>query len=528
MTTLRSRSPLIPCLLWALALAACGGGASGASLPASGSTALTITTAHLPGGSVGSTFVPTSLEAINQQGPLLWRLESGSLPPGLALDSSGVLAGTPSQSGDFAFVVGVSDEVASAVQALSIAVGRIGLSATEGLFLGDAWSEKPVTLRASGATGSVVFGIQLNDSGGSLSSQDPQAGTAVWTPGPNGSAHSEDVLRASDQGNGLSATLTLNVLPNPAAQHRAAFGSSDVWWIDATVKRGSHAYASDLHQALASVGLRAAGSTDATGSAADQWALLYFRVEVLRFLNPMFLRNADGSPGAQGLAISFPFKEPGAGYAKPANGNWLSGSPLRYSQLGLVHGSSNGVIGTAFLDSSTNGLHENDTTDTTLELGVFANQMVALFNSAYNNTLVKSPVGPADVPALRALVYELPGAGGRSNLLGRIGRGFARTVAATVAHEVGHSLGLSHTNPSQPGSIMNPAALIGPSASYAFTNTDLSTLQAALPGAGKTTAGQVLLGKAGDPASQDGVPKEGVPAGGVVVCGAKKATGRNR
>jgi len=478
---------------------ACGSGGGGAEVlgtpPPPG---LSITTTSLPGGSVGVAY-HTILAATGAQGAVQWTVTSGSLPPGLTLASTGACAGTPTANGVFSFDVRAADDVTTATATLGINVGTLTLGATAGLTFGDAWTKAPVTLSTNGQTGTVTFSIQSNQSGGGLSNENGATGAATWTPGPTGGAGVTDRIRATDTGSGLTVDLDLDVMPDPTGAHTAGFGSSDVWWIDTSSQSGGHAYASDYHKALADVGLRAPGSTDATGTEADQIAALWIRVEIMRQLNPMFLRNADGSEGT-GLAITLPLDEPGAGYTKPSPASTLSGSPTRYSQMAITHGTMSGVVGTAFLDGTNNSSHENDTTSGSTELGVFTNQITPIFNSAYSNTLDNNPITNADVDALRALLYELPSPGGRYTLIRNIGRGFARTLAAVLAHEIGHSLGLVHTTPSQPGSIMNASALISPTATYAFTGADLATLQGGLPGAGKSTSGQTASEKFSAPA----------------------------
>ncbi|MDF1702251.1 MAG: matrixin family metalloprotease [Planctomycetota bacterium] len=486
---------LLPALM--LLLAACGGG-GGSDGPAAGAppstpTGLTITTETLPAGSENTPYAATQLQAANVQGLSVWSVASGSLPSGLTLDGNGMITGTPTEIGSFGFVARVDDEVTMATRNLLVAVDVLGITITSGLTVGDAWSGRAVTLAASGNAGSVTYSVVSNGSGGSFTAANPLAGTASWTPGPLSGAGAVDSLLAADTGSGQTFPIVISAMPNPADGHTAAFGSSDVWFLDPSPKEGDHDYATDFHHALATAGFRATDSTDATGTEADQLADLYVRIEILRQLNPMFLRNADGTAGAQGLAITFPLDEPGAGYTKAAPASSLLGSPTRYSVMGFVRGSQTGVIGTAFLDQSTNGWHENDTTSGSFELGVFTNQIVPIVNSSYSNALPANPVGAADIPALEALLYELPSPGGRFNTLRTQARGLARSLAAVIAHEIGHSLGLDHTDPSEPGSIMNPAASLSPSATYAFTSADITALQTGLPGAGKAGAALTAL-----------------------------------
>lgn len=67
-----------------------------------------ISTSSLPDGDLGSSY-SQSLQAAGGSAPLNWSLDSGSLPAGLTLNSSGLISGTPTQVGQFNFVVRVSD-----------------------------------------------------------------------------------------------------------------------------------------------------------------------------------------------------------------------------------------------------------------------------------------------------------------------------------------------------------------------------------------------------------------------------------
>ncbi len=70
---------------------------------------VTVTTATpLPGATVGTPY-SQSLAAAGGTGPYTWALASGSLPAGVSVTSAGVVSGTPSTRGTFAFSVTVTD-----------------------------------------------------------------------------------------------------------------------------------------------------------------------------------------------------------------------------------------------------------------------------------------------------------------------------------------------------------------------------------------------------------------------------------
>ncbi|HYM75013.1 MAG TPA: FG-GAP-like repeat-containing protein [Candidatus Dormibacteraeota bacterium] len=70
---------------------------------------LVVTTANLPGGTIGTAYGLTTLQASGGTGPYTWSVASGSLPPGLTLNSGGGLSGIPTTAGTFDFVVLVAD-----------------------------------------------------------------------------------------------------------------------------------------------------------------------------------------------------------------------------------------------------------------------------------------------------------------------------------------------------------------------------------------------------------------------------------
>ncbi len=85
---------------------------------------LTITTTALPPGNAGLPY-SQMLQASGANGAVTWSIVEGSLPPGVALAAStGVLAGTPSQTGDFSFTVQAADSKGTkATQSFALHIG---------------------------------------------------------------------------------------------------------------------------------------------------------------------------------------------------------------------------------------------------------------------------------------------------------------------------------------------------------------------------------------------------------------------
>ena len=68
-----------------------------------------ITTTSLPGGTAGQAYAPQQLQAAGGKTPYMWNVSNGQLPTGLTLTSAGVLTGTPTAWGSFAFSIRATD-----------------------------------------------------------------------------------------------------------------------------------------------------------------------------------------------------------------------------------------------------------------------------------------------------------------------------------------------------------------------------------------------------------------------------------
>ncbi len=143
---------------------------------------LSVTTPVLPAGITGTPY-SRQLEASGGQIPVSWSRTSGLLPPGLTLSASGLIAGTPTTAGTYAFVVEVRDSSFPqqvATRAFSITITTAGIASlafvtqpSDTLF-GQVIAPL-VSVRAIAASGSPVAGLSVtvaigtNPSGGTLS-----------------------------------------------------------------------------------------------------------------------------------------------------------------------------------------------------------------------------------------------------------------------------------------------------------------------------------------------------------------------
>ncbi|HMD70734.1 MAG TPA: putative Ig domain-containing protein [Bryobacteraceae bacterium] len=150
---------------------------------------LTITTATLPNGTVGTAY-SQPLAAAGGSGALTWSISTGALPTGITLSSAGSLTGTPSAAGPFTFTLGVTDGTQTATKSLTITVAAV-LSITTATLpngtVGTAYSQTMAaaggigTLTWSVSTGALPAGISLSLSTGSLNGTPTAAGAFTFT-----------------------------------------------------------------------------------------------------------------------------------------------------------------------------------------------------------------------------------------------------------------------------------------------------------------------------------------------------------
>jgi hypothetical protein len=141
---------------------ATGQAAVSLTINATAPSPLTITTAALPNGTIGTAYSQT-LAATGGQTPYTWALGTGTLPAGVTLSSAGVISGTPTAAATSTFSVQVTDAAkATAQKSLSITVAAAATPLTytpttlPAAVVGVAYTQK---LTAAGGVAPYTFAV---------------------------------------------------------------------------------------------------------------------------------------------------------------------------------------------------------------------------------------------------------------------------------------------------------------------------------------------------------------------------------
>jgi hypothetical protein len=207
---------------------------------------LTITgPSSLPAGQQGTAYTTTQIVAGGGQGPYTFSLSSGSLPAGLTLSPSGVVAGTPTQNGNFPITVQVSDageataaQVATANYSIAIASTPLVISPPQTLPRGAINVEYNTSLSATGGTPGYSWSLQPGgtglpagislSSGGAVSGTPTAAGTFTFRAQVQDSSTSPQQTQAADYTLTINSALSITTPSLPPGQQGTAYPSTQI------------------------------------------------------------------------------------------------------------------------------------------------------------------------------------------------------------------------------------------------------------------------------------------------------------
>ncbi len=154
---------------------------------------LVITTTSLPNGTNGQPYSST-ISVTGGKTPYAWSVSSGTLPPGLSLNNSGTISGTPTSTGKSTFTIQVSDSSVPALKAsqsytvtIAPAVLTITTSTLSNGTVGVAYAETVAITGGTPAftwsipTGKLPAGLTLAATTGTISGTPTQSGTYNFT-----------------------------------------------------------------------------------------------------------------------------------------------------------------------------------------------------------------------------------------------------------------------------------------------------------------------------------------------------------
>jgi hypothetical protein len=218
------RAVLVLALACGVVLVGCSGDSKVSTNPPPPPDPISVTTASLPDGQVGSNYSAT-LTATGGQAPLSWAVSSGALPAGLSLASSGVISGTPTTAtAATPITFRVSDSGATALtQTVTLqltvhsAPSPISVTITS-LPNGQVGHAYSATLTASGGTAPLSWAITSGTlpAGLVLSSAGMISGTPTVTAAAAPIAFTVSDSSAVAQTQSVSLTLTVIAADPPS------------------------------------------------------------------------------------------------------------------------------------------------------------------------------------------------------------------------------------------------------------------------------------------------------------------------
>ncbi|HEY4356473.1 MAG TPA: putative Ig domain-containing protein [Acidobacteriaceae bacterium] len=241
---------------------------------------VTITTSTLASGTVGVTY-SASLGASGGTTPYTFSLASGSLPGGLTLTSAGVLSGTPTGAGTFAFTVTAMDAKGQRSPAASLSVSMVQGVAITTTSLPDGKVATAYTATIAATSGTTPYTFTIT-SGGLPPGLTIAPSTGAITGTPTTAGLSNFVVTVTDKNGGTAnkalsinvaalTPITLSPLTLPAGIVNTAYTSTT---LSATGGTAPYTYTVTTGTLPAGITLSPAGVLAGTPTAAGSFPIV--------------------------------------------------------------------------------------------------------------------------------------------------------------------------------------------------------------------------------------------------------------
>jgi uncharacterized protein YhjY with autotransporter beta-barrel domain len=330
-------------------------------------TPITLSPTTAPNGPVGQSYSLQFSASGGNGGPYTYTISQGNLPIGVTDSlSSGLISGTPTESGTFTFTETATDGTGlsgSQVITLTITGGAISVAPSSGsLPNATVYQSYSQTLTASGGTGPYTYSQVSGTApptGMSIGSGGTISGTSTAIGTTNFSVKAQDSTGASTQVNYtvqvVAPTITLSPASLPSAMQNAAYTAQTI-----TASGGSapYTYAISSGSLPAGMSLSSSGTLSGTPSVSGSFPFTVQATDAHAFtgsVNYTLIVNAITVPGAPtGVSATAGAAQATVSFSAPASngGATITGYTVVSSPAGGVDSNA----GTTNLSHAITGL----------------------------------------------------------------------------------------------------------------------------------------------------------------------------
>jgi uncharacterized protein YhjY with autotransporter beta-barrel domain len=346
-------------------------------------TPITLSPTTAPNGSMGQSYSLQFSAAGGNGGPYTYIISQGNLPVGLSDNSTGLISGTPTESGTFTFTETATDSnsvAGSQVITLTITGGAISVAPSSGsLPNATVYQAYSQTLTASGGTAPYTFSQVSGTApptGMSIGSGGTISGTATALGTTSFSVKAQDSAGVSTQVNYtvqvVVPTITLSPTSLPSAMQNAAYTAQT---ITASGGSGPYTFAISSGALPSGMTLSSSGTLSGTPSVSGSFPFTVQATDTHAFTgsaNYTLTVNALTAPGAPtGVSATAGDAQATVAFSAPASngGTAITGYTVISSPAGGVDSNAGSTTLSHAITGLTNGTAYTFTVTATNAIG---------------------------------------------------------------------------------------------------------------------------------------------------------------